>query len=120
MRRITDVLFVAPLLLGVVVAQVSVPNRPNGLAYMKGDSSAPVQIDLFVDLMCPDSKLVFPVLLKVAEVYGPPQSSSAYSPVPSAVPQKRILGVTGKIRVQRGRGGGGGGGGGGLERVRFV
>jgi hypothetical protein len=36
----------------------------------QGSAGAPVVIDVFIDLMCPDSKAAFPTLLKLTDHYG--------------------------------------------------
>lgn len=65
-------LIVSLLLANVAVltlAQVPIPHRPLGLVYKNAPSSAPVHIDVFIDLACPDSKAAFPVMKQVADMY---------------------------------------------------
>lgn len=46
------------------------PARPLGFVYKGGKANAPVQLEAFVDLTCPDSRTVWPVLKEIAEFYG--------------------------------------------------
>ena len=52
-------------------AQIPLPNRPLGFVYNNGDPNAPVHLEAFVDMLCPDSQQAFPVLEKLAHIYGP-------------------------------------------------
>jgi protein-disulfide isomerase len=36
-----------------------------------GDADAAIKLEAFVDLQCPDSKAVWPILLQLAKHYGP-------------------------------------------------
>lgn len=49
--------------------QAPIPNRPLGFVYKNASHAAPVHIDVFLDLACPDSKRCFPVLKQVADMY---------------------------------------------------
>lgn len=40
---------------------------------LKGSAGALLQIDMFIDLLCPDSKLAFSTLLETAEYYAEDQ-----------------------------------------------
>ncbi|KJE93977.1 hypothetical protein CAOG_04686 [Capsaspora owczarzaki ATCC 30864] len=60
------------VLAAAVSAQVPIPSRPDGFAYANGSPAAPLQIDLFVDLLCPDSQAIWPTLKQVADHYGAP------------------------------------------------
>ncbi|XP_013394009.1 uncharacterized protein LOC106161560 [Lingula anatina] len=51
-------------------SQVPVPKLPPGHTYGNGSSSAPIQLDFFIDLQCSDTKEAFPTLLQVADYYG--------------------------------------------------
>jgi hypothetical protein len=47
-------------------AQVPIPISPPGFTYGKGSANAHIQLDVFVDLLCPDSKAAYPALQDVA------------------------------------------------------
>ncbi|XP_070572856.1 uncharacterized protein [Ptychodera flava] len=51
--------------------QIPLPRRPLGYVYDNGASTAPVQIDLFVCLLCPDNNSSLSTALEVADHYGP-------------------------------------------------
>ena len=53
-----------------VTAQAPIPSRPLGFVYNNGSHSAPIHIDAFIDLECPDCKNAFPILEQVADFYG--------------------------------------------------
>ena len=48
---------------------IPIPKRPSG--YVRGGSSALLQIEAFVDIQCPYSKKAWPTLLAVSDHYGP-------------------------------------------------
>ena len=50
--------------------ELPTPGRPVGFVYKGGKANAPVQLEAFVDLTCPDSRTVWPVLKEIAEFYG--------------------------------------------------
>lgn len=52
------------------LAQTPIPSKPDGYTY-KGDASANVVLDVFIDLMCPDSRAIYPVMLQLADHYDP-------------------------------------------------
>jgi len=54
--------------LSSVSAQAPIPYRPDG--YAIGPYNAPVVVDAFVDLLCPDSAAAWPTLLQVTQHYG--------------------------------------------------
>lgn len=56
--------------LSLTSAQVPIPNKPLGFVYGNGSHDAPIHIDVFLDLACPDSKVAFPVMKQVAAAYG--------------------------------------------------
>lgn len=41
-----------------------------GFVYNGGDADAPVQLEAFVDLTCPDSRDAWPVFTRIADSYG--------------------------------------------------
>ncbi|KAI8507444.1 hypothetical protein Bbelb_148240 [Branchiostoma belcheri] len=47
------------------------PDIPTGYVYKNGNPLAPIQIEMFGDLVCPDFRNAFPVLKEVADWYGP-------------------------------------------------
>ncbi|XP_022311396.2 uncharacterized protein LOC111116698 [Crassostrea virginica] len=58
---------------GVQPQEVPIPPRPLGYVHAYGQTTnlTAVQIDAFLDPLCPDSKQAFPTLLQVANHYGP-------------------------------------------------
>lgn len=48
---------------------IPIPKRPSG--YIKGEASALLQIEAFVDIQCPYSKKAWPTLLAVSDHYDP-------------------------------------------------
>ncbi|XP_071093175.1 uncharacterized protein [Haliotis cracherodii] len=59
------------LLLGITSCQIWIPKRELGFVYNRGRADAPVRVDAFLDLLCPDSKRAYGVIRQVAENYGP-------------------------------------------------
>ncbi|ESO97795.1 hypothetical protein LOTGIDRAFT_228355 [Lottia gigantea] len=53
-----------------VNARFDVLKREPGFVYRKGSNSA-IKMEVFIDLMCYESQVVFPELIKVANEYGP-------------------------------------------------
>ncbi|OQR83001.1 hypothetical protein ACHHYP_15253 [Achlya hypogyna] len=47
------------------VAQVPIPASPPGFTYASGSAEAHIQLDMFIDLLCPDSKAAYPALQQV-------------------------------------------------------
>ncbi|XP_067933416.1 uncharacterized protein [Watersipora subatra] len=50
--------------------QVPIPHRPLGFVYKNASHAAPIHLDVFFDLACPDSKMAFPVMKQLADMYG--------------------------------------------------
>lgn len=48
---------------------IPIPRRPSG--YVKGEASALLQVEAFIDIQCPYSKKAWPTLLAVSDHYGP-------------------------------------------------
>ena len=68
--------FVSHLLLAAVLitagnSQIPLPKRPLGFVYKGGEPTAPIHLEAFVDLTCPDCQQAWPTLKKVADMYGP-------------------------------------------------
>ncbi|KDO34647.1 hypothetical protein SPRG_00709 [Saprolegnia parasitica CBS 223.65] len=51
---------------GLATAQVPIPASPPGFTYAQGSADAHIQLDMFIDLLCPDSKAAYPALQQVA------------------------------------------------------
>jgi len=65
-------LIVAVVLWSVTAAQqYPIPSTPLGFVYNSANHSAPVHIEIFLDLECPDSKAAWPIIKSVADSYGP-------------------------------------------------
>lgn len=60
------VYLVTPVLGGVIPIQ----KREPGTRYNGGSVGAPIKLEVFIDLHCPDSSTVWPELKKVAQNYG--------------------------------------------------
>lgn len=59
----------AVVLAGFVSAQVPIPSRPDGYG-VGGPADAHVVIEMFLDLLCPDCKASWPIVLQVIQAYG--------------------------------------------------
>ncbi|XP_067664079.1 uncharacterized protein [Haliotis asinina] len=59
------------LLFGISSCQVRIPKRELGFIYNGGNANAPVKVDAFLDLLCPDSKRAYGVIRQVVDHYGP-------------------------------------------------
>ncbi|XP_041378443.1 uncharacterized protein LOC121390643 [Gigantopelta aegis] len=53
-----------------VASYMPIPKREVGFVYRGGSATAPVHLDVYLDLACPDSKDAFPTLVQVADHYG--------------------------------------------------
>ncbi|XP_072164283.1 uncharacterized protein [Diadema setosum] len=69
-------------LISHVVSQAPIPNRQPGFVYRTGN--APVLLEAWVDLVCPDAQAGWPTYLEVADHYGPDavQFSALMFPLP--------------------------------------
>ena len=56
-------------ILAVILGQVPIPMGGYD-GFKRGSSSAPIQLEIFVDLKCPDCKAVWPTIKAVADAYG--------------------------------------------------
>ena len=54
-----------------VGGQVPIPSREVGFVYKNGAADAPIKLDIYIDLICPDSQEALPHVLEVANYYGP-------------------------------------------------
>ena len=61
----------AAVVVVMVGGQIPIPKREVGFVYGSGQASASVHLDFYIDLICPDSKVSLPTMLKVADFYGP-------------------------------------------------
>jgi thiol-disulfide isomerase/thioredoxin len=69
MQRTTIFALLAVVFAGLVSAQIPIPNRPDGYG-VGGPADAHVAIDMFLDLLCPDCKATWPIVLQVIQAYG--------------------------------------------------
>eukprot|EP00164_Ancoracysta_twista_P003389 GFYU01004525.1.p1 GENE.GFYU01004525.1~~GFYU01004525.1.p1 ORF type:complete len:280 (-),score=103.13 GFYU01004525.1:179-1018(-) len=71
MARFTSTITAVALLaiFAIAQAQVPIPTRPDGHAYGEKNMNAPVQLEVYIDLLCPDSRDAYPALKQVAEHY---------------------------------------------------
>lgn len=51
-------------------AQIPIPKRPLGFVYNFGSANAPIDFDVYLGPLCPDSATIFPIIMKVADHYG--------------------------------------------------
>lgn len=58
-------------LFSIVTSQVPIPKRKLGYIFGEVKGLTPVNVDVFLGPVCPDSKEVFPTLLQLANHYGP-------------------------------------------------
>jgi len=61
--------FVFTLLFGVVSSQLIIPHHPLGYVYSNGSLSAPINVDVHMGPLCPDSSATFPTIKQVADHY---------------------------------------------------
>lgn len=54
-----------------VSCQLPIPKRPVGFVYNNGDADAPIHLDAYMGPLCPDSKTVYPTIIRLADFYGP-------------------------------------------------
>ncbi|XP_041456262.1 uncharacterized protein LOC121408721 isoform X2 [Lytechinus variegatus] len=73
MRLWLAVILVGNLMIEYVTAQAPIPDRPPGFIYKPSpeNAAAPVILEAWVDLVCPDSKDAWLTYQKVADFYGP-------------------------------------------------
>jgi protein-disulfide isomerase len=69
MQSTSILALVAVVFAGLVSAQIPIPNRPDGYG-VGGPADAHVVIDMFLDLLCPDCKATWPIVLQVIQAYG--------------------------------------------------
>jgi len=68
--RVLSLLLVLCALVFLASAQVPIPNRPDGYALSPdAPATAPVVLEAFFDLLCPDSKAVWPTIKQVLSQY---------------------------------------------------
>lgn len=67
------VVFLAFLPLSCRTQQLPIPPHKLGFEYQHNTHDAPVQVDMFIDVLCPDSKAAHPVLTSLAQEYAPDQ-----------------------------------------------
>ncbi|EDV22629.1 expressed hypothetical protein [Trichoplax adhaerens] len=58
-------------LIPVIYSQAPILPRPDGYVYHNGSPEAPIHMEAFIDLACPDCKTAWPILKKLADSYGP-------------------------------------------------
>lgn len=64
----TTAIIAALLLVGTAAQFVPIPSRYDG--FQLGDDSAPLLVEAYYDMMCPDSRASWPVVQKVLNHYG--------------------------------------------------
>lgn len=71
MTKFASHLLLAAVLITAGNSQIPLPKRPLGFVYKGGEPTAPIHLEAFVDLTCPDCQQAWPTLKKVADMYGP-------------------------------------------------
>ncbi|CAH3155625.1 unnamed protein product [Pocillopora meandrina] len=71
MTKFVSHLLLAAVLISAGNSQIPLPKRPLGFVYKGGEPTAPIHLEAFVDLTCPDCQQAWPTLKKVADMYGP-------------------------------------------------
>jgi hypothetical protein len=51
--------------------QISIPKKPLGYIYGGGKPTAPIHLEIYADVTCPDCQQAWPIVKQVAELYGP-------------------------------------------------
>ncbi|OWZ22815.1 hypothetical protein PHMEG_0002405 [Phytophthora megakarya] len=69
MELILRFLLLSTTLCALIEAQ-QIPRRPPGFTLGSGSADAGVQLESYIDLLCPDSKTAYPGLKKLVEHYG--------------------------------------------------
>ncbi|KXJ29487.1 uncharacterized protein LOC110247568 [Exaiptasia diaphana] len=70
-KHLSLLAFPISLLISTVLCQTPIPKKPLGFVFNNGKSSAPVHLEIYADLTCPDCQQAWPTIKQVAEVYGP-------------------------------------------------
>ncbi|XP_070204829.1 uncharacterized protein [Littorina saxatilis] len=68
-RRV--LLLVGAVLATVVKGQTPLYPRNLGFVYGNGFANATVRLDIFIDLICPDSQAALPIVVRLTDLYGP-------------------------------------------------
>nr|KAG5702298.1 hypothetical protein BaRGS_002965 [Batillaria attramentaria] len=64
-------LLVVALNVALVKGEFPIPKREVGFVYGGGKAEAPITVDLYIDLLCSDSRPALATLRSVADHYGP-------------------------------------------------
>ncbi|CAG5119047.1 unnamed protein product, partial [Candidula unifasciata] len=59
------------IMVASTMSQVATPPRKVGFSYIRGHPFAKIHLEVFLDLLCPDSQEAWPHLKDVANLYGP-------------------------------------------------
>lgn len=54
-----------------ILCQVPIPKKSLGYVYNGGKDSAPIHLEIYADLTCPDCKQCWPTVKQLADFYGP-------------------------------------------------
>lgn len=54
-----------------VLCQITIPKKPLGYVFNNGKWTAPINLEIYADLTCPDCQQSWPVVKQLAEAYGP-------------------------------------------------
>ncbi|DBA00540.1 TPA: hypothetical protein N0F65_006444 [Lagenidium giganteum] len=78
----TKAVVVTSAVLALCNAQVPVPQHPPGFTYGDGSAAAGVQLETYIDLLCPASKAAYEGVKSVAEHYGSDDVCVKFVPFP--------------------------------------
>lgn len=54
-----------------VLSQLPIPKKPLGYVFNSGKESAPIHLEIYADLTCPDCQQCWPIVKQLADFYGP-------------------------------------------------
>lgn len=87
--------------------QTNIPNKPLGYVYNNGKATAPIHLEIYADLTCPDCQQAWPVLKQVAEFYGPEKLRVVFQTFPLAFHNNAFIaaqvfrGVFGQLNMDK-------------------
>lgn len=55
----------------LVLCQIPIPKKPLGYVFNNGKESAPIHLEIYADLTCPDCQQCWPIVKQLADFYGP-------------------------------------------------
>ncbi|XP_031559959.1 uncharacterized protein LOC116296138 [Actinia tenebrosa] len=77
-------IFSVLLAVSSTLCQSNIPKNPLGYVFNGGKPTAPIHLEIFADLTCPDCQQAWPVVKQVAEYYGPEKLRMVFQTFPLA------------------------------------